>query len=57
MKYSCSTIFLESFQEQNVFFPTEVGVHLRRGDKLAMMPGLQEATSPESVVRFLLLGG
>eukprot|EP00434_Breviolum_minutum_P009564 symbB.v1.2.008422.t1/scaffold529.1/size191693/7 len=30
-----------------------VGVHLRRGDKLPMMPGLREATSPESVVSFL----
>lgn len=30
-----------------------VGLHVRRGDKLRMMPGLEEATSPENVLSFL----
>ena len=35
---------------------SQVGLHVRRGDKLRMMPGLEEATSPENVLSFLRPG-
>ena len=39
-----------------MFFESQVGLHVRRGDKLRMMPGLEEATSPENVLTFLRPG-
>lgn len=31
----------------------QVGVHVRRGDKLTLMPGLEAATCPEQVLKLL----
>ena len=35
------------------FEAPEVGVHVRRGDKLTLMPGLEAATSPEQLLKVL----